>query len=327
MHSAGTMRYATETAAFGEAHDKFITYQEEESLEQKLMHASEIPLVEGIELGFPGDFQNKKDVKELLARYKLEAAAININLKSERRWKNGSLTATDSGTRRQAIDALKEAIDLSAELGCKMITACLLQDGHDYCFQRDYGEDWENLVQGLGEAADHRSDVKLSIEYKSNEPLARSIISNVGKALYLCRTVNRDNVGVTLDVGHALYAGENAAESASLLANEGKLFYIHLNDNYRNWDWDMIPGYVNFWDFLELYFYLRKCQYRGWIGTDVFPKYQDPASVVAATLQFGKNAEVLVEKIEEEKILELMRKHDVPGTFSYLQEVTLNLKD
>lgn len=326
MHSTGTMRYATETAAFGELRDRFIVYQGERVLEEKFALVSQIPLVQGVELGFPADFQDKEKIRKLLEKHRLEVAAINVNLKAERRWKHGSLTATDARVRNQAINVLKEAMDVAAELQCRLITVCPLQDGHDYCFQRNYAEDWDNLVKGLREAADHRQDVRLSIEYKPNEPLARTVVSNVGKALYLCRVVDRNNVGVNLDVGHALYAGENVAESASLLSAEGKLFYIHLNDNFRDWDWDMIPGYVNFWDFLELFFYLRKYQYQGWIGTDVVPKYLDPVSVVGGTLHFAQNVEVLVEKIEEEKLVELMKKHDVPATFCYVQEVVLNLK-
>lgn len=59
--------------------------------------------------------------------------------------------------------------------------------------------------------------------------------------------------------------------SVALLADAGKLFLVHGNDNYRHWDWDLIPGSINFWDLVESTYYLRKIGYEGWIAFDVFP--------------------------------------------------------
>lgn len=42
-----------------------------------------------------------------------------------------------------------------------------------------------------------------------------------------------------------------------MLARAGKLFYVHLNDNDRNWDWDMLPGAFHFWEFLEFFYFLK----------------------------------------------------------------------
>lgn len=321
-------KYSIITGFLGKLQDRFTNYQEERSLEEKLSLASQIRGAEGVEVIYPVDFMDVAKLKKLLKDNKLEVSAINVNLKGDNRWKNGSLTANDPEVRKQAVNALKEAMDLAPELGCRMVTVAFLNDGHDYPFQRDYVKAWDNLVEGLIEVADHRKDVRLSVEYKLNEPAVRTVVGNVGKGLYLCSEIKRSNVGITLDVGHALYAGENPAESASLLAKSGKLFYLHLNDNLRNWDWDMIPGYVNFWDYLELFFYLKKYDYQGWIALDVFPKQMDPVAVFSSSIEFARNMEQLVEKIEERKLTEFMKKNnDVPYIFSYLQETLLNLKE
>jgi hypothetical protein len=77
------------------------------------------------------------------------------------------------------------------------------------------------------------------------------------------------NVGVLLDVGHALFAHENAAQTAVLLHNEKYLDLIHFNDNYGDWDWDMVPGTIRFWEMLELIFWLQEIGYAGFYSIDI----------------------------------------------------------
>ena len=88
-------------------------------------------------------------------------------------------------------------------------------------------------------------------------------------------------MGVLLDVGHSLAAGENVAEAAALLAGEGKLDYVHLNDNYRSWDDDMMVGAVHLVEYLELVYWLKRLGYGGWLTLDIFPYRED--GVAAAT--------------------------------------------
>jgi xylose isomerase len=45
-----------------------------------------------------------------------------------------------------------------------------------------------------------------------------------------------------VDIGHALQAQKIPGESIAFLGAIGKLFFVHINDNYRNWDWDLVPG-------------------------------------------------------------------------------------
>ncbi len=55
--------------------------------------------------------------------------------------------------------------------------------------------------------------------------------------LMVVNKVAKDNVGVLIDTGHAYMAGENIAESVAVCdLADNKLFYVHLNDNYKVWD-------------------------------------------------------------------------------------------
>jgi len=318
------IKYSVITGFLGKLQDRFTEYQIDRSIEEKFELASKIQGLDGLEVCYPADFGDLEVLKRLLIKYKLRVSSLNVNLKKERRWANGSLTCSDEKSRQQAVDVLKKATDLAPEINCNIVTVCLLIDGHDYPFQVDYRRAWKYLVESIKEVCDYRSDVKLSIEYKMSEPVAHTIVGNVGKALHLCEEVNRDNFGVTLDVGHALYAGENPAESACLLTEKKRLFLIHINDNYRNWDWDLIPGYINFWDYVELFFYLKEYSYDGWMCLDVFPKNTDPIQVFGKSIEFARGVEQMVKKIEPERIFELMKQRQIPEIFSYLLVRLLN---
>lgn len=318
------MKYSVITGFLGKLQDRFTEYQKNRSLEEKFELASRIEGLDGLEVCYPADFNDVELVKKLLSKYNLGVSSLNVNLKKDPRWVNGSLTCRDKGIRSEAIRWLKEGMDFASEIGCDVVTVCLLIDGYDYPFQIDYRRAWRYLVEGVREVCDHRHDIKLSIEYKMSEPVAHTLVGDVGKALHLCREVDMDNLGVTLDVGHALYAGENPAESACLLAEKGKLFLVHINDNYRNWDWDLMPGTANFSDYVEFFFYLREYGYQGWMSLDVFPKNMDPVGVFEKSIEFARNIEKIVERVKPEKIFRFMEKRDVPAVFSYLQNICLN---
>jgi xylose isomerase len=200
-------------------------------------------------------------------------------------------------------------MDLAADLEADLVTCCPLIDGHNYCFQVDYRDQWYWLVEGIRSAASHRSDVRVSLEYKFNESRNFCILADSGRALHLCAQVGLENVGITYDVGHALIAHEAPAATATLVADAGKLFYMHFNDNARDWDWDMIPGSVHVWDLLETLYYLDKLNWEGWFCYDVLTRSGDDViGVQTATLRVMSIAEQLLDKIGRDRLAELIGK-------------------
>jgi len=312
------LKYAVITGFLGQLSDRFSKYQKVREISEKFKLASQISELNGLELVWPTDFSSAKDILPMLKEYNLGVSAVNLNIKAC--WNTGSFTSPFKEIREKALETLKRAIDTSEEIGCNMVTMALLNDGHDYPFQLDHLKAWDYLEEGISKAADYNPKIKISIEYKFNEPRVRTILGDVGKLLYFLKRINRENVGVTLDVGHAIYGGENPAESLSLLYREGKLFYIHVNDNTRNWDWDMIPTTVNFLDYLEFIFYLKRCDYNGWVGIDVFPKDLDPVEVFSLTIQVMKDLEDMVEKIDKDTILKLMEENKTIEIFKLIKE-------
>lgn len=312
-------RYSIILGFMGQLKDRFSTYHHERTLAEKMALVNEVDGVTGIEMVYPNELSDLPLVKDLLNQSGLSLSAVNVNLKGDPRWHHGALTARDRATRHEAVQWLKRGMDIAAELGSGLVTVCPLADGHDYPFEINYTNVWRDFIEGIREVADYRPDVRLSLEYKPSEPRARVILGSASKSLYACLEVDRPNLGVTLDMGHALYSGESCAESVALLAGAGRLFLVHGNDNYRNWDWDLIPGVVNFFDLVESTFYLLQTEYRGWVAFDVFPARLDPVRTMQSSLRMYQLVLNLINQVGQDTLAHAIAEKDVPETLGLLQ--------
>ena len=314
------LKFAVILSMMGQMGDRFAVYGEKRTLAEKLELASQVEGLDGVEMVYPFDFEDLEEVKRLLEAYNLKCSTVNVNVKTEAKFHKGSFTSPDPGVRAEAVRYLKEGMDIAAAMGCYMVTICPLADGHDYPFEVDYRAAWKWLREGIREAAQHRPDVKISLEYKPSEVRTHVVLGTAGVTLHLCDQIGLPNVGVTLDVGHALYGGEAPAQIVAMLADAGRLFLVHINDNYRDADWDMIPGTVNFWDWLETLLYLEEVGYDGWLTSDVFPGRLDPFKVANMTIKSTRIALSLLKKVGVEELQRLIQAGDVLETWAHVQD-------
>ncbi|MBL6946067.1 MAG: TIM barrel protein [Rhodospirillales bacterium] len=282
--------------------DRFHQYQIDRSFEERLEIAKTIPRTHGVEPVFPQDLGHNGSGVAPMKESGLAVSAVNVNVKSEEKFINGSFTNRDAGIRKEAVAYVTKSMDLAAEFGAEMITVCPLIDGWDYSFQADHIQQWRWMIEAFGEAAAHRDDINVSIEYKAFESKNRIILPSMGRTLHFCDRVGAKNLGVTMDVGHALIAGETPAAEIAVASEAGRLFYIHFNDNDRGADWDMLPASVNLWETLEALHYMRRIGYDGWVAYDVFTRSGDNAEGVAATFEIMEDLDALLDKIGKEKI-------------------------
>jgi xylose isomerase len=300
-------RYAANAGFFGARRDRFNQYQPDRTLAEKFALISQVEGLSGIELKYPGDLDDRDQVRALLAEYNLQLAAVNVNVKDVRYFRYGSFSSLHQEARRRAIRLVKEGMDVAAELGVELVTTCPTIDGYDYPFQVNYMAAWEHLIESIRQAAAHRTDVKLLLEYQPNDPNARSLLGSVGKVLHLCAEVDAPNLGANLDVGHSLAAGENPAEAATLLAGKGLLQYIHSNDNLGyGGDWDMISGTVHFWHWVELLYTLQRLGYGGWVGGDIAPRHFGPVEAYQSNVNMIRRMTRLIERAGYEQLYTLM---------------------
>jgi xylose isomerase len=302
-------KFAANAGFFGLRRDRFVQYQPQRTLAEKFQLVASVEGVRGIELKFPGDFQDLPLVRTLMEKHNLLVPVINVDTKDVDHFRYGALSGRSAKARTHAATLLKEAMDLAPQVGAEIVTTCPLADGYDYPFQIDYTTGWGYFVDTVRTAATHRPDVKLLLEYQPHEPHAKILLSNVGKAIYACSEVGTDNVGVNLDIGHSFAAGESPAESAALLAGKGFLRYIHSNDNTGDGgDWDMISGSVHLWEWVELLDTLRRLGYSGWIGADIAPKHIGAVAGYTTNFLLIRRMSEMLDRIGMGKIAELLKK-------------------
>jgi xylose isomerase len=251
------------------------------TIQQMLDLATKVEGLDGLELvgNWHVNDENIREVARMFGDRGLKICMLVPDLWTQAKWGRGSLAAPDAQTRQAAADEVRKVMDWAAELGCPFVDVWPGQDGFDYCFQADYLEIWKWLRDGLAACAGHNDKVRVLVEYKLKEPRTHCIVTTAAKVLLLLQGL--DSVGVLMDVGHSLAANENVAEAAALLSSYGKLDYLHLNDNYRSWDDDMMAGSVHLVEYLELAYWLKRLGYKGWLTLDIFPYRED--GVAAAT--------------------------------------------
>lgn len=259
-------------AAFTPCEDRFVVkgYREGLSADQMIDAFAGIKGITGIAT-FTVKGKELADFKKKIAEHQLLVGTVCPDTYTQAEQKTGTFTSRDPLIRRKYIQSVKDAMDCCAELGGYDVLLWMAHDGFDYPFEDDYTIKWNWMLDALAEVADYRSDVRLAIEYKTKEPRTHQHISTVGTAVAICEKIGRPNLGVVVDLGHSLFAGENPAEAVEFAASFNRLFDIHLNDNYRSWDDDLLMGSVHFWETLEFFYSLERIGYQEWYDIDIWP--------------------------------------------------------
>jgi len=277
-------------------------YFDDMRLEEKLDVFSKIEGLTGLVIFYPADPlpSDPDKLLRLLANYGLKPSVMEPEVWSDRKWRDGAFSTNDTKIRKEAVKLLKESIDMGKQLKTDSVLLWPAHDGFDYPFQSDYRDSWKYLVETVREIGEYDRTVKIAIEAKSKDPRQKQLISDTGKALAFINDVGLENVGCALDLGHAMMAGESIAESLMLIDLHKKLFQIHLNDNYKDADPDMVLGTVNFWEVLEFFYFLNKTNYNSWSTIDIIASRDDRVKTlelaVAMTWKYKEIADRLSEK-------------------------------
>ncbi len=259
----------------GKTQDRFSEYQTALDLNQKLEMVAKIDGFTGVEMVYPYETMEATETLELMSKYNLEFAAINVNIKKEAEWVGGALTRRNDGVRARAVEMIKKAKDYAKRVGAPHVTCCPLNDGYDLLFQIDYKKAWNNIVDAVAEAADYLPEVPLFIEPKYSETRVHCQIDSTAKGVLLLKDIACKNVGITLDMGHSLQSQENPAQALSLIYENGFDAYIHTNDNDTKTDWDLMGASRHFLHYVELMFWAQQYGYDKYFTTDASPRIFD----------------------------------------------------
>jgi len=322
-------KYSVILSNVGSCADRYVSqgYDEAVEISELFARVSRIPQVTGVELVGTWHVKdhNIKELKKYLDDYNLQLSSIIPDHFGQAMWKNGSFSSRDPKIRRQAIEHAKEMMDVAAELGGNLISLWPGQDGYDYVFQNDYIRERDYITESLREVCSYREDIKVALEYKIKEPRTHSYISTAAVTLLIVQEIGSKNCGVTIDFGHALNAYENPAETVALLKKYGdKLFHVHMNDNYRHWDDDMMVGSVHTVETLEFFYWLKRTAYQGWLSIDQYPYREESLAAVREGVNAMEDFVRIVNCLPTEEVEALIESGNTVHTRAYLRNLLLS---
>ncbi|MFW5883928.1 MAG: sugar phosphate isomerase/epimerase family protein [bacterium] len=314
-------RLSAITAFLGGVKNRYLQYQEDRGLDAKLALAAAAEGIEGVELCYPADFDDVSQTRRLLEQHGLGVSGVNVRSRRTGRWLRGAFSSAEERERREVVDDFRRAIDLAREVGTDRITTCPLNDGQDYVFEMNYLDALAWAAESFAAICEHDRGTRVCVEYKINDPRVRCLIGSAAEVVAFADQTGAPNLGATMDFGHALLAGERPAMSAALLHRAGRLFYVHVNDNDRQWDWDMLPGAYNLLELVEFFYYLREIGYDDdWYSYDVMSKEVETSEHFTTVARLTRRIERMADRIDRKRMRELMTVRNPSRTMEYLYE-------
>ena len=299
-------------------------YGEPRSTIEQIELAAEVGDISYVDLNYPftGELTTA-DVKGALERTGLRAIGVTPDIYL-REHQMGAFTNPDPAKRASAMEIMHGAAEAVRALGARYVKIWPGQDGFDYPFQVDYKELNRLAVEGMRELASAHPDLKFVIEYKPREPRTHMFWSSAARTVLGIQAMDVDNVGVLLDFGHALFGGESPAEAAQLLIDHGLLWGMDVNDNYRDWDDDMVVGTVHITEVFEFFHTLRKNGWEGVWQLDQFPFREDVVANARTSIRFLKALHRALDRLDEDALAEAQAGQDPLAAQRVVQDALLS---
>ena len=280
--------YGTGIWAFGQFVDRYAGdgYGPSRSTEEMLDAAAQVQGLTYLDINVPfaTDSLNAHDVKTMLDDRGLKCRATTPHIYM-REYARGAFTNPDSELRLRTRNRVEEAVEAAAVLDAGYVKFWPGQDGYDYPGQVDYEQIWGYTVNAMREICEKHGDVQFAIEYKPKEPRVRMTLANAPKTLLAIQETGVDNLGIVMDFGHSLMAGESPTESLLMINRYGKLVSAELNDNWRDWDDDLPVASVHLFETMEYLLALRSIEWQDPLLLDQFPFRENPVAAVARSIE------------------------------------------
>ncbi len=289
----------------------------------RIRRAGTVAGLDLVDVNYPQHVEDvaQEDVVATLADAGLGVGAVNLRYDDS--FLDGAFTHPDAAIRRRAIELTIEAGEWALALGAKQVIVWPGQDGYDYPFQVDYQALWAHTVEGFQRVADALPELQIALEYKPLEPRRFYAVGDMSTSLLCVRDVARVNVGVALDVAHALMARENPAQAAARALREGKLYGIHLNDAYGQADDGLIVGSIHPVQTLELIWTLQQGGYAQHIYFDTFPVREDPVAECARNVDALRRFWQAASALDADAIRDAQARHDALRVHELLRSPVL----
>ncbi len=138
--------------------------------------------------------------------------------------------------------------------------------------------------------------------------------------MLLLKDIDRANMGLTLDVGHMLMAGENPGQSIAMVGD--KLFGIQLNDGYTRLAAEdgMMFGSIHPSFALEAMYQLRQIDFKGHLYFDTFPQRTDPVKEAEYNIRRVKDFWRAAGRMSRMELERIASEHDAIGALELVNQ-------
>ncbi|MFB4268215.1 sugar phosphate isomerase/epimerase family protein [Nonomuraea sp. GTA35] len=299
--------------AFGQIVDRYATdgYGPARTMTQMLDLAAAVDGLECLDINVPfaEGISKASELAQALAERGLRARAITPHLYT-REFARGAFTNPEPEVRRRAAERVHEAVAVARELGADYVKFWPGQDGFDLPGQADYARLWELTVSAIRDLASAHPDVQFAIEYKAKEPRVRITLADAARTLLAIDEAGQPNVGIVMDFGHSLLAGETPAEAVQLVHRRGRLVSVELNDNWRGWDDDLPVASVHLFETVEYLLAVRRIGWDKPVLLDQFPFREDPVRALSESIRTIRALEEVCDRIDLEELEDAQERQD-----------------
>ena len=254
----------------------------------------DLPLIEKAKsLGFevvdigilnPAALENfpTKGVKE-----KAKAAGIEVVILSPMS-RDANLIDPDPAIRKNAIEFLKKLVDVSVEVGSKIVAGEICEAVGYLTGEPRTKDEWNWSVEGMREVglyAKDTSDVDLAVEVVNR--FETHFLNTAKDAVKYCKDVGTGNVKVHLDSYHMIREETSFKEAVEVCGKEF-LGYVHVCENNRG-----IPG-TGLVPWEEFFRALKNIDYQGALTIEAFdPNFKELNKATATWRYYTDTGEEL----------------------------------
>lgn len=181
-------------------------------------------------------------------------------------YKFGSLSHTDPGVRRQAVEHNLQVIRIGEALGSKALSVWI-GDGGSYPGQLHFRRAFDRTLDSFRAIYDALpDDWRLYTEHKPFEPAFYSTVVNDWGTSYLLASALGPKAGCLVDLGHHL-PNTNIEQVVATLIGAGKLAGFHFNDS-KYADDDLTTGSIKPFQLFLVFHELVSAEVEGVDGFD-----------------------------------------------------------
>ena len=230
---------------------KFMQAAAAGTIEEKFSDAALVQKLTGVcptialhvEWDLPNGLSDVSHIQKLAAQHGIQPGSINPNLFQDQEYKHGSVTNSDPGIRRKAVDHMLACVAIGKQLRSRDI-APWFADGSSYPGTQPMRKRIAWLEEAVSETHSHLApDQRLLIEYKPFEPyFYHTDVADWGMAFQLAKTAG-PQAAVLVDTGHH-YQSQNIEQIVAWLLHTGMLGGFHFNDR-RYADDDLTIGSID----------------------------------------------------------------------------------